>query len=44
VFLLLTLCNFIFSQTKVSGIVVDKKHSLVPLQNIASKDLMSGRR
>jgi hypothetical protein len=42
VFLLMTLSNFVFSQTKVSGIVVDKSDQPVPFANIAFKDSNEG--
>jgi hypothetical protein len=42
VFLLLALSNFVFSQTKVSGIVVDKSDQPVPFANIAFKGSNAG--
>ena len=42
VFLFVSLCNFAFSQTKVSGIVVDKADQPVPFANIAFKDSNEG--
>lgn len=40
--LFLSLCNFVCSQTKVSGIVVDKSDQPVPFANIAFKDSNEG--
>ena len=42
IFLLLVFANFAFSQTKVSGIVVDKKNQPVPFANVVFKNSIEG--